>query len=498
MKIPTFTATARPTAEAPGVTSNIQVDPRRNIASALRPLGKAAEDYYVRERAIEDKVNAGDLSSKARVDIFNAEQQAELKLTPTAGVEYFEKEYEKIKNKYLSQTNNKNVADLFTISLAQNKKTYVNNILNKTRNNLVTSRVGQVEQKVASDILSAVSSGDPYSFKTLSKSSLDAYQGLVNDGIIGKPQFDEYKKNFPKLVEIEQVRFLAQTDAAGAAVALQDPNNFKQITGDDRKKLISEVRSKARFDGEVLKFNNASVINKNLKNISDRINGSEANKVHGLTEQELLEYSTGDVKADQQIKSFNAKINDGKFSYDSNYNTNTTIIEKINLGEITNAKDQFKLPGEKTAKSIIERAGDGQINDNDLNFLSTFITRTYNNTFSDQDKQYIQWFNNLTPLLQGNVFLSYFDKTYNNKASKLRQVYYKRYVNGLKNGVTIENLLSPNSENYIAKDIKNLLPKTSDLGSIVQSIAEETNQSEVPPRLEGETALEYEKRTMSQ
>jgi len=134
----------------------------------------------------------------------------------------------------------------------------------------------------------------------------------------------------------------------------------------------------------------------------------------------------------------------------------------------------------------------------DLNFLSTFITRTYNNTFSDQDKQYIQWFDNLTPLLQGNVFLSYFDKTYNNKASKLRQVYYKRYVDGLRNGVTIENLLSPNSENYIAKDIKNLLPKTSDLGSIVQSIAEETNQSEVPPRLEGETALEYEKRTMSQ
>ena len=498
MKIPTFTATARPTAEAAGVTTNVQVDLRKNVASALRPLGKAAEDYYVRERAIEDKVNAGELSSKARVDIFNAEQQAKLKLKPTAGVQYFEKEFYKIKNKYLSQTNNKNVADLFTITLAQNKKTYVNNILKITRNKLVKNRVGQVEQKVASDILAAVSSGDPYSFKTLSKSSLDAYQGLVNDGIIGKAQFDEYKKQFPKLVEIEQVRFLAQTDAAGAAVALQDPNNFKQITGDDRKKLITEVRSKARFDGEVLKFNNASIINKNLEAIVKRINGSESNKVHGLNEQELLEYYTGDVKADQQIKNFNAKINDGKFSYDSNYNTNTTIIEKINLGEITNAKDQFKLPGETTAKSIIERAGDGQINDNDLNFLSTFITRTYNNTFSDQDKQYIQWFNNLTPLLQGNVFLSYFDKTYNNKASKLRQVYYKRYIDGLRNGVTIENLLSPNSENYIAKDIKNLLPKTSDLGSIVQSIAEETNQSEVPPRLEGETANDYDKRTMSQ
>ena len=132
------------------------------------------------------------------------------------------------------------------------------------------------------------------------------------------------------------------------------------------------------------------------------------------------------------------------------------------------------------------------------NFLSTFITRTYNNTFLNEDKQYIQWFNNLTPLLQGNAFLSYFDKTYNNKASNLRQVYYKRYIDGLKNGITIENLLSPNSENYIAKDIKNVLPKTSDLGSIVDSIAAEKNQSEFPPRLEGESALDYEKRTMSQ
>ena len=53
-------------------------------------------------------------------------------------------------------------------------------------------------------------------------------------------------------------------------------------------------------------------------------------------------------------------------------------------------------------------------------------------------------------------------------------------------------------EKDVLDAIKNLLPKTSDLGSIVQSIAKETNQSEVPPRLEGESALDYEKRTMSQ
>jgi len=496
MKIPTFTSRARLTGEAASVTSNIQIDPRQNIAAALRPIGKAAEDYYVKEKAIETKVKAGELNADATVEIFNAAEQAELKSTPQDGVDYFKDKFETIKQKYKAKASNKNVANTFDILLSQNKSVYINNILKKTRDNLVKTRVEQVEQKVASDILNAVSSGNKLQFDILSKSALTDYKGLVTDGIISEENYNTYKKNFPALVEISQVRKIAQTDAAGAAVLLQDPNNFKQITGDDRKKLITEIRSKARFDGEVLKFNNASIINDQLKKTTDRLRGNEANKVFGLTNQELLEYATGDVKADEQIKNLNTKVNEGKFSYDSNYNTNTTILEKINLGEITNAKDQFKLPGETTAKSIIERAGDGQINDNDLNFLSTFITRTYNNTFSDQDKQYIQWFNNLTPLLQGNVFLSYFDKTYNNKASKLRQVYYKRYVDGLRNGVTIENLLSPNSKDYIAKDIKNLLPKTSDLGSIVQSIAEEKNQSEVPLRLEGETALEYEKRTM--
>jgi len=57
MKIPTFTSRARLTGEAASVTSNIQIDPRQNIAAALRPIGKAAEDYYVKEKAIETKVN---------------------------------------------------------------------------------------------------------------------------------------------------------------------------------------------------------------------------------------------------------------------------------------------------------------------------------------------------------------------------------------------------------------------------------------------------------
>ena len=496
MKIPTYTSTARITSETPSVTSNIQIDPRQNIGAALQPIGKAAEDYYIREKAIETKVKAGELNADATVEIFNAAEQAELKSTPQDGIDYFTQQYEIIKNKYKSQASNKNVANTFDILLSQNKNVYVNNILKKTRDSLVTTRVGQVEQQVSSEILNAVSSGNKFQFDVLSQSALNKYKGLVDDGIISEENYNAYKKQFPSLVEIAQVRSLAQNNSAGAAVLLSDPKNFPQITGDVRQKLITEVRKKAVFDGKLLEYTNSETINKASKKLVDKLRGTNHNKFFGLSPQELETFKTGDQNYDKQITELNDKINLNQFSFDSNYNTNSSIVNKINLGEIKNTKDGFLLEGEKEPKSIMERAGDGSVNDNDLNFLTTITSRSFNNTFANQDKEYLKWFDNLTPLLQGNVFLSYFDKEYNSKASNLRQVYYKRYIDGLRAGIDISDLLSPNSTNYIAKDIKNVLPKTSDLSSIVTTIAEESSVKELPERLPNETASEYDARTL--
>lgn len=77
----------------------------------------------------------------------------------------------------------------------------------------------------------------------------------------------------------------------------------------------------------------------------------------------------------------------------------------------------------------------------------------------------------------------------------LRQILHLRYVDGLSKGITVENLLSSNSEDYIAKDIKSYLPKTSDLSSIVIDLAGGSviNNNNVIKK-EGETANEYLKR----
>ena len=99
-KIPTFTAQARPTAEPTGVTTNLQLSPTATPAGALvKPLSKIA-DYYAREKQISNKVKAGELFGDATVDIFNAAEEAELKITPQEGIDYFNQQYNSIKNKY--------------------------------------------------------------------------------------------------------------------------------------------------------------------------------------------------------------------------------------------------------------------------------------------------------------------------------------------------------------------------------------------------------------
>jgi hypothetical protein len=49
-RIPTFTAQGRPTAEAPGVRTNIQISPSQNIGTALLPAITGIIDYNTKQR----------------------------------------------------------------------------------------------------------------------------------------------------------------------------------------------------------------------------------------------------------------------------------------------------------------------------------------------------------------------------------------------------------------------------------------------------------------
>ena len=388
-KIPTFTSEARPTAQAASVVSNIKIPLNQTVAGALRPLGKAAEDYYIKEKQIETKVQAGELTADATVEVFNAASEAELKNTPQEGIDYFNQKFESIQNKYKSKAPNKNAGDLFNITFSSNKSVYVNNILKKTRTNLVTTRVNQVDQRVRSKIAAAVASGSQFEFDILAKSVEEDYQGLVNDGIIGKKDLEIYRKKLPNLVETAQVRKIAINNAAEAFLILSSPENFTTIQGEERRKLINEFGTLAKQQADVTSaVLNQSIIDKSKKFMEKYGD----NQKFGFTTEELEEFKIGNEEFDNQIVSLNEKIVNQQFSFDTNYNTNTDVISKIASGEIKNTSTKFLLAGETEAKSIMERAGDKTINNKDFKFLSDVIIRDNNDTFKKQDKQFLNYY----------------------------------------------------------------------------------------------------------
>ena len=57
-KIPTFTATGRPTTDAASVTSNIRIDPRQTLAASLVPVAQAIDNYSIKKRDNEEKLIA--------------------------------------------------------------------------------------------------------------------------------------------------------------------------------------------------------------------------------------------------------------------------------------------------------------------------------------------------------------------------------------------------------------------------------------------------------
>ena len=252
-KIPVFTAQARPTEEVGSVINNIQVSPSESVGAALiKPAAKIAE-YYAKEKDISNKVKAGELYGDATVEIFNASQAASLKKTPEEGVNYFQQQFKIIKDKYKNQAINSDVGNIFDVQFSANKSSYINNILKTTRDTLVSTRIGQVDQQVKSKIATALS-GNNFQFKVLSGDIVNLYKGLVDDKLIREEDLNVYKKALPNLIETEMVKKMAVTNANGAIVALQDDNNFKTIQGEERDKLRSELRTIAKFQDDQIKF----------------------------------------------------------------------------------------------------------------------------------------------------------------------------------------------------------------------------------------------------
>ena len=491
-KIPTFESQGRPTAEVGGVKSNVQVP----FETSFTKMGSVIADYYVKEKEVSNKAEADKLFIEAQTEIFNAKKKAELKITPEEGVNAFNEELKGIVDKFSSRSNNRFVQQYFKNNISKEVPNYTTSILTKTRDNLVTTRSDQTDTKIKSKIFDTIHSGNPFSFSTLSQEVLNDYIQLEKDGIKSSIDVSQFREKLPSMIETEMVNKAANNNAYAALISLDDPKNFTSIKSEDREKLKKELRVKAEFQSKAINIAEGQQSLEFKKQVAKVIQGNN-NTYKGIDTNELSKYYTNNQDHNQQIFDYNSKFVTGNISKDTNYFTNDKIIKKILNNEINHPFDKFILPGEKIAKSVTERLGDGTINREDDVFINSIFEIKNDTKLNGANQEFFKFMDKVNPLISGSFSAKFFDENYNGRLSTFKYNMYTKFNEGLKNNIPVTSLLDAKSENYIAKDLLNYAPTNSDLK---QSLLDYASKRQVesktpsPVRIKGETYEQWQQR----
>lgn len=120
-KIPTFTAQGRPTTEVGSIRSNIKLDPTKTIASALLPAAKAIDDYHIKQRDNNEKLEARKTFYEMKAESDKIIESYKNNSDEFASVNGYNSEFDSYKNQKLSQIKNKRIKKRLELLLAEDQ-----------------------------------------------------------------------------------------------------------------------------------------------------------------------------------------------------------------------------------------------------------------------------------------------------------------------------------------------------------------------------------------
>ena len=251
--IPTFTAKGTPTTEVGSVRSTIKVNPKESIAAALAPIGKAAEDYYVKQRDNNDK-----LKSDKEILLLKAEQTniiESLKTNPDRddAINTFNKRFSPLLEKSLLNAPNRRVKNLIKqgMDLGTAESTYL----------LTINSFKQYQQesvKVYNDKMNSGMAKYKLSDNAILKAEyitgfkLDA-EKFNKEHMLGEFDLKERIKTIDRVLLLTDAESLIGTEDAVSNIAKLD----KRMNGS--KLLTDEMFSKSLYDSYAQKIESVAI-----------------------------------------------------------------------------------------------------------------------------------------------------------------------------------------------------------------------------------------------
>ena len=242
-KIPTYTAQGRPTTEVGSIRSNIKLDPTRTIASALLPAAKAIDDYHIKQRDNNEKLEARKTFYEMKAESDKIIESYKNNSDEFASVNGYNSEFDSYKNQKLSQIKNKRIKKRLELLLAEDQAENVYKIKKNSFDAFETNETQTYNdgQNILANEYSLATNQDLKNIKLNKMLDLAAEHGNIHQKGEAwlKEETNKIKAN-AELFEVDSA--LARNDFTTATNILR---SSKSIDNDDVEKRIISIQKKS-------------------------------------------------------------------------------------------------------------------------------------------------------------------------------------------------------------------------------------------------------------
>jgi hypothetical protein len=241
-KIPTFTATGRPTAEVGAVKSNIQIPLTQTIGTALAPVTKAVTDYAIKQKEISQKLEANKIFFEIQDEVNLIQDELKNNFDEDNSVNNFNQRFKTISNTKLNSISNKGVKSLLQNKLDLEYPEFVSKVKTNSRNAL--EKQIKFDHDTSQNILSS-----EYIFANAKQKTIILDKAVNNEIAYANDvalSDAEKKENINKVKQsylISDVNNLIENKQYGAANAiLKNVKNSTFLDVEERKTLLDKVK----------------------------------------------------------------------------------------------------------------------------------------------------------------------------------------------------------------------------------------------------------------
>ncbi len=242
-KIPTFTATGRPTAEVGAVKSNIQIPLTQTIGTALAPVTKAVTDYAIKQKEISQKLEANKIFFEIQDEVNLIQDELKNNFNEDNSVNNFNQRFKAISDTKLNSITNKGIKSLLQNKLDLEYPEFVSKVKTNSRDAL--EKQIKFDHDTTQNILSS-----EYIFANAKQKTIILDKAVNNEIAYANDvtlSDAEKKENINKVKQsylISDVNNLIENKQYGAAnTILKNVKDSPFLDVEERKTLLNKVKN---------------------------------------------------------------------------------------------------------------------------------------------------------------------------------------------------------------------------------------------------------------